>query len=226
MEARRKGNVRRVKKDRRYFDRRAEEERRRLPADHLVRKILVTGDREWDDIPRVLEELKGFRPGTILVHGACRGADIICAAMAEALGFVVRGYPADWEKHRRAAGPIRNRQMLKEEHKPEEPIDLVLAFHNNIENSSGTADMIDCVIKAGIPWKLNTSHPCSSAESERQPAKLEDGGSSPPGCAPAPLTEEEAKKLLDEGKELQDGLAKGIDDMHRLNPEDLLARCK
>lgn len=164
MEPKRTGDIRRVKKDRRYYDRRDPEERRKLPAEKLVKKILVTGDRNWDDIPRVVEELKGYRPGTILIHGACRGADIACATVAETLGFVVRGYPADWKKHGKAAGPIRNRQMVKEEHRPEEPIDVVLAFHNNLENSSGTADMISVADKAGIPWKLNTSRPRSSAE--------------------------------------------------------------
>lgn len=183
MEFRRKANIRRTKPDRQYHNRRDDEERRKLPEEKLVRKILVTGDREWDDIPRVVEELKGYRPGTILVHGACRGADIICAAVAESLGFEVRGYPADWSKHRRAAGVIRNQQMLDEEHRPEEPIDLCLAFHNNFANSRGTADMVKRVRKAGIAWKLNTSHPRSSVESERRPAKPEDGGSSPPGDA-------------------------------------------
>lgn len=164
METRRKGNVRRVHDDRRYYDRRNDEERRQLPVETAVKKILVTGDREWDDISRIVEELKGYRPGTILVHGACRGADNICAAVAEALGFVVKSYPADWVKHRKAAGPIRNQQMLDEEHKLEEPIDMCLAFHNNFEKSRGTADMVRRVIKAGIPWKLNTSHPRSSVE--------------------------------------------------------------
>ena len=157
MAARRQGGIRRTQLKRRYYDRRDPEERRQLPAEKYVHKILVTGDREWSDIPRVVEELKGFRPGTILVHGACRGADIICAAVAEALRFEVRAYPADWEKHRKAAGPIRNQQMLDTENKPDEPIDLVLAFHNNIQDSRGTADMLDRVTKVGLPWKLCTS---------------------------------------------------------------------
>ena len=178
---RRSGNIRRTKPERRYHERRTDEERRQLPAEAHVKKILVTGDREWDDISRVVEELKGYRPGTILIHGACRGADNICAAVAEALGFEVRSYPADWVKHRKAAGPIRNQQMINEEHRPEEPIDLCLAFHNNIKNSRGTADMLDRVNKASIPWKLITSHPRSSEESEHFPAKEGAGGSNPPG---------------------------------------------
>jgi YspA, cpYpsA-related SLOG family len=173
---RRTAGIRRTKPDRRYYTQRDPEERRKLPVGKYVHKILVTGDREWSDIPRVVEELRGFRPGTILVHGACRGADVICAAVAEALRFDVRPYPADWVKHKRAAGPIRNQQMLDVENKPEEPIDLCLAFHNNIIDSRGTADMLDRVIKAGVPWKLCTS---SDGANSSPP----EGGHQPPPAA-------------------------------------------
>ena len=156
---RRSPDIRRARTERRHADRRDLEERRRLPEVPAVRKLLVTGDRNWDDIPRIVEALRGYRPGTVLVHGACQGADIICAAVAETLGFEVRPYSADWDRYKKAAGPIRNREMLTKEHRPEEPIDLVLAFHNDIDSSSGTADMLDQVIKASIPWLLVTSHP-------------------------------------------------------------------
>ncbi len=196
----RSGNIRREKVERRYHDRRDDDERRTVPCEALVKKILVTGDREWSDIPRVVEELKGYRPGTVLVHGACRGADIICAAVAEALGFEVRAYPADWVKFKKAAGPIRNRQMITEEHKPEEPIDLCLAFHNHIQDSTGTADMLDCVVKSAIPWKLNSSRLRSSADSERLPAKEEVAGSIPAGgaeVASVPCTRQSAETTSD-----------------------------
>lgn len=156
----RTGSIRRSKPERRYHDRRTDEERRRIPVEEVevVKKVLVTGDRGWDDIPRVVEELKGYRPGTILIHGKCRGADVICAAVAEALGFEVRGYAADWTKHPRAAGPIRNQQMVDQEHTVDSPIDICIAFHNSIQDSRGTADMLDRAVRAGIPWKLVRSH--------------------------------------------------------------------
>ena len=47
--------------------------------------------------------------------------------------------------------------MINEEHRPDEPIDLCIAFHNDIDSSRGTADMVDRVVKADIPWKLCTS---------------------------------------------------------------------
>jgi hypothetical protein len=121
-------------------------------------KVLATGDRGWDDLERVFEELQLFPLGTILIHGACRGADSACGEIAAALGFVVRPYPADWIAFPRAAGPIRNQQMLDVEHRSDEPIDLCLAFHNDIASSKGTADMLRQVKAAGIPWKLCTSH--------------------------------------------------------------------
>lgn len=155
----RSGNIRRNKLTRRCHDRREDEERRKLPEEKLIRKILVTGDRDWTDIKRVVEELKNYRSGTILIHGACQGADNTCAAVAEALGFEVRAYPADWKNHGRAAGPIRNQFMIDAEHKLEEPIDLCLAFHNSIESSRGTADMLKRVNKSNIESRLITSHP-------------------------------------------------------------------
>ena len=60
---------------------------------------------------------------------------------AEWARIPVKEYPADWQKHGRAAGPIRNQQML-DEGKP----DLVVAF----DGGRGTADMIARAEKAGV----------------------------------------------------------------------------
>lgn len=56
------------------------------------------------------------------------------------LGFWVEDFPADWERNGRAAGPIRNRQML--DGKP----DLVIAF----PGGKGTADMVAEAKRRGI----------------------------------------------------------------------------
>jgi len=125
-----------------------------FPQPSLVKKVLVTGDRAWCDDETIVEELKQFKEGTVIIHGACRGADSACASVASTLGFEVRAYPADWETHGRAAGPTRNQQMLDVEHVPDEPIDCCLVFHPDISKSKGTADMVRRVTKACIPWKL------------------------------------------------------------------------
>jgi len=58
-------------------------------------------------------------------------------------------FPADWKSYGKGAGPIRNQLML-DEGKP----DLVLAFHNDISSSRGTADMIRRAKKHGISYEI------------------------------------------------------------------------
>jgi hypothetical protein len=115
-----------------------------------IKKILVTGSRDWSDITSIIETLKNYDKGTILIHGNCRGADIICATVGETLGFEIRSYPADWDTHGKSAGIIRNQLMIDNENKIDEPIDLCIAFHNEIENSKGTKDCVSRVLKANI----------------------------------------------------------------------------
>lgn len=119
-------------------------------------RVLVCGDRNWVDSVRdpwgiVMRELSRFPQGTVVIHGDCRGADKIAGHTAKTLGFDVLAFPADWNTHGRAAGPIRNRQMLKEG-KP----DMVLAFHTNIATSKGTRDMLKAAEGAGIETHLYT----------------------------------------------------------------------
>lgn len=88
-----------------------------------------------------------FPPGAVVIHGAARGADRIAGEIAAALGLEVVSYPARWREHGRAAGPIRNRQML-EEGKP----DRVIAFWDG--RSKGTAHMVNLAKAAGLPVKI------------------------------------------------------------------------
>ena len=48
-----------------------------------------------------------------LLHGGARGADRTIGRAAHQLGWPVEVLPADWRRHGRAAGPIRNRELLK-----------------------------------------------------------------------------------------------------------------
>ena len=46
-------------------------------------------------------------------------------------------FPAEWDKYGKAAGVLRNQQMLDDGHP-----DLVVYFHKDLENSKGTKDMV------------------------------------------------------------------------------------
>lgn len=91
-------------------------------------RILITGSREWDDVDlihRVLEEYVGSCDVT-LVSGHCpSGADVICENFAYNVGWDVELYPAEWDKYSRAAGPLRNYEMVMN------GADVCLAFIRN-----------------------------------------------------------------------------------------------
>jgi hypothetical protein len=79
-----------------------------------------------------------------LLHGAARGADQAIAAAADQLGWPQIACPAAWSEHGRAAGPIRNRQMLERSLDLASALPLgagllVIAF----PGSRGTASLLD-----------------------------------------------------------------------------------
>jgi ABC-type Fe3+-hydroxamate transport system substrate-binding protein len=78
----------------------------------------------------------------VIIHGDVVGLDRLAGQWAVNKSLKVERYPADWAKHRRAAGPIRNKQML-DESKP----DLVVAF----PGGGGTANTVKQAREAGVP---------------------------------------------------------------------------
>lgn len=113
--------------------------------------ILVCGDRNWTDwamIVKALWEHERIFGELTIIQGEARGADHIASRLADAHGWHNKPFPANWDSFGPAAGPIRNRQMLKEGH-PQ----LVLAFHDTLDASKGTKDMVDIAIAAYIPVK-------------------------------------------------------------------------
>jgi hypothetical protein len=78
---------------------------------------------------------------TLLIAGGARGADTLAEEWAKIQEVECSVYHADWAKHGRAAGPIRNQQMLDEG----QPT-LVVAF----PGGRGTADMVRRSRNAGL----------------------------------------------------------------------------
>jgi len=77
-----------------------------------------------------------MNPGELMViNGAAPGADKLSTKACKALGIPVQEFPAKWAQFGRAAGPIRNTEMVQQ--KP----DKVFAFHDHIKISKGTRDM-------------------------------------------------------------------------------------
>ena len=118
-------------------------------------RLLVCGDRHWTNIDIIRRELKKYPKDTVIIHGCAKGADILSKIVAIELGMEYKRFPADWDKygHNKGspAGPIRNRKMLNEG-KP----DKVLAFHEDINRSVGTKDMVNIATKARVLVEIIT----------------------------------------------------------------------
>lgn len=111
-------------------------------------RVLVCGDRNWTDEGAIRQELAKLPEDAVVIHGACRGADRLAGQIAQELDLSFEEYPANWEKFGKAAGPIRNEQMLLS------GLDLVLAFHTDLSQSRGTAHMVRIASYAGIEVRV------------------------------------------------------------------------
>lgn len=99
-------------------------------------KVLVCGGRYFFDAKAVyayLDKLLATRGVTEVIHGGSNGADKLAGMWAYDNMIHCVVYPAEWDKHGKSAGYVRNSQMLNDG-KP----DLVVAF----PGGKGTAMMV------------------------------------------------------------------------------------
>lgn len=113
-----------------------------MKASSKPKVVLVCGGRDYNGAERLFQVLAHYASAAeVIVHGGASGADALAQRWADTTGHCCMVYPADWKKHGKAAGPIRNQLMLDSE----QP-DLVLAF----PGGRGTADMVKRARAAGI----------------------------------------------------------------------------
>lgn len=124
------------------------------------KKILICGDRDWDDRTTMGWFINSLQQNTIIVNGGAEGADKMSTDLAILFGFEYKEYYADWETFGDSAGPRRNKEMLEDNR----DLDLVVAFHNDILNSKGTADMVKRAKDRGVEVRLITSNEYSRKE--------------------------------------------------------------
>lgn len=77
-------------------------------------KVIIAGGRDHAPTPdeeRCVRAVLAHNKATEVVSGGARGVDLWGENLAGLLGLTVKRFPADWERHGRSAGPIRNKQM-------------------------------------------------------------------------------------------------------------------
>ena len=113
-----------------------------------LKRFIICGGRDYADREFVyfkLNILLRYDWNFVLVHGACRGADMLAAEWGEITQVVVEPHPANWDELGRAAGMIRNKEML------DTGVDGIVAFPGGV----GTAGMVNMARRAGVPiWDL------------------------------------------------------------------------
>lgn len=122
------------------------------------KRVVVCGSREFDDPQLMKEKLDTylfFLTDPIIVTGGNKlwspakgrytGADYHAQRYAEKKMYRVEIHWPDWNKYKKKAGPIRNREMAK-------VADFVIAFWDG--ESRGTLNMIQAAKDRGVRVKI------------------------------------------------------------------------
>lgn len=77
-------------------------------------RIVVTGGRDYDDWAMLQDILNHMNPKEVYVGDCPTGADKMALDWCELNRIRPTVFKADWNKFNKAAGPIRNTEMLEE----------------------------------------------------------------------------------------------------------------
>ena len=109
-------------------------------------RIAIIGSRNFDNYKLVIETLKPYKSKiSLIVSGAAKGADSLGEKWAIENNIQTLIFPADWDKHGKRAGFIRNEDIIKN-------CDGVVAFWDG--ESRGTAHSLSLAEKYNKPTKI------------------------------------------------------------------------
>ena len=114
-----------------------------ITKDRVVFKLLVCGGRDYTDkeaVWNLLDRAHAKFNITHLIHGYAKGVDRLAGEWANARGVQEVSCPANWERFKNAAGPIRNQYMA------ELDPNALIAF----PGGKGTKNMVEQAARHGI----------------------------------------------------------------------------
>jgi hypothetical protein len=104
-------------------------------------KLAVVGSRDFNDYAFMIEILQWY-PIKQIISGSARGADSLARRYANEHNISLKEFPAEWNKHGKAAGFMRNKLIV-------DAADEVIAFWDG--SSRGTKHTIDIATENGKP---------------------------------------------------------------------------
>lgn len=114
-------------------------------------KIIIAGSRDFNDyklLKSTMDDLLSEKNKTHkieIVSGMAKGADTLGVLYAKERKYNIIEYRAQWRKYGKAAGMIRNGEML-------DVADAIVTFWNGM--SPGTLDVIKKAEARGIPCRV------------------------------------------------------------------------
>jgi hypothetical protein len=143
-----------------------------------MRAVIVTGDRNadynewWNIVDHMITRSLHGDP-LVVIHGGATGIDSLVNSVrgVDNPWISVVPMPAQWDAHGKKAGPMRNRAMLNvlmtlKEHGYDV---AVFAFHDNIDTSRGTKNMVNIALNRGVRVLRFDSHGDGMLVTERIP---------------------------------------------------------
>lgn len=114
-------------------------------------RVIIAGTRNFSNYELLKEKCNNILSAKrqdsniVILSGTAKGADRLGERYARERGFLLRRFPADWDKDGNKAGPIRNAKMA-------DNADALIAFWDG--TSRGTAHMIMTAKEKGLATRV------------------------------------------------------------------------
>ena len=115
-------------------------------------RVVVAGSRDFtnytllcNSLTRILSKKREEGYKIIILSGRARGADKLGEKYAREQNISIETYPADWEKHGKKAGYIRNKEMI-------EVANACVVYWDG--QSRGSAHTIRLAEEKGVPLRV------------------------------------------------------------------------
>lgn len=115
-------------------------------------KVIVAGGRDFNNYEMMRNKLDFYLSNKVesgeeivIISGTANGADKLGERYAKEKGYRIEHYPADWDKFKKSAGYIRNKQMA-------EVANACICFWD--QKSRGTSHMITLAENQGLPLRV------------------------------------------------------------------------
>lgn len=109
---------------------------------HAELTVAIVGSRKYPNLALVRDFVRMLPPQVDIISGGARGVDQTAEAAAREYGHGVTVFAAEWDRYGKAAGFIRNQEIV-------ESADFVVAFWDG--ESRGTQHSIALARKTGTP---------------------------------------------------------------------------